>query len=363
MDGLGESLIGLLSGGDIPIPFRLNGLHGNGSASEEIISGEGRSGRQKYANKRAERWFALRKRFERTYEHRTGIRQYPLTQLISIPNNSELKSQLSQPKIKEGNRLGVESKQMMKTRGIPSPDDADAVVYACDGYSDSENVVPEFDYTAVSDHCKVFKVDHKGKFEQYVSVYQEPSLVTSAIVVQWFPMYDSGSKPRLQVIGGVVVNSGEPKDVISQVEYIARSDVWPVKEWVANKEMFGDPKEWHRSPDRLYVKCGVRLKKNIESDDRGSLTYMNQLFSDGQIVIHTLECKDLIMQLSQWRRSKGSPNSGLGLANALCNLLTRLRAVKKMENPFGKMTHYHSDEEWEKMKREARKIAVVNRLM
>jgi ribonuclease HI len=97
----------------------------------------------------------------------------------------------------------------------------------------------------------------------------------------------------------------------------------------------------------------VRLKKNREYDERGSMMFMNQMFQRGQIEIHSSACRQLIMQLGQWRRSKGAPAKGLNLAKAFCNLLTRLREAKKMNAEERKPKYYRTDEEWEKTKREA----------
>jgi hypothetical protein len=352
--GLGESLIGILSNGDRPIPFRLNGLRGNERASDEMMPGEGRKYSDKYTNKRAERYWALRKRFERTYEHRMGICDHPVSQMISIPNDRLLITQLSQPMIKEGVRLGVESKHEMKWRGVTSPDRADALVYAFSDYDDSDYVAPKFDYSSIAEHCSTFIVNHDhGVFEQYVSVFHDTDLSASVIMGQWWASSDQREgigTPMLRVFAEIIEPNADPADVISKVRYHTRSDVYPIKEWVGNNEMFG--KDWQRSPDRLYAREGVRLKKNYEYDDDGALIFMNQLLKNNQIVIHTSSCSNLIMQLSQWRRTKGRPATGLNLARAMCNMLTRLREDKKMM-PRGIDRGYKTSEEWAHIKRKA----------
>ena len=73
----------------------------------------------------------LRRRFEKTFEHVTGVREYPPDELISIPSHSELTAQLSMPLMipVAGGKSGIESKQDMVKRGIKSPDYADALAY------------------------------------------------------------------------------------------------------------------------------------------------------------------------------------------------------------------------------------------
>lgn len=85
-----------------------------------------------FGNVRAELWWRLRCRFERTYEYVNGIAQHPLDTLISIPNDPELIAQLSQPlrRFSTTGRILIESKEDMKARQVDSPDRADALAFA-----------------------------------------------------------------------------------------------------------------------------------------------------------------------------------------------------------------------------------------
>lgn len=86
---------------------------------------------ERFVNKRAENWWNLRRRFQRTYEHVNGIREYPLDELISIPNHHVLINELTTVLMKytETGKIKIESKADMKKRGVKSPDYADALVY------------------------------------------------------------------------------------------------------------------------------------------------------------------------------------------------------------------------------------------
>lgn len=85
----------------------------------------------RFANLRAEMWWNLRERFRKVYENATQGKNHPEDELISIPNDRELITQLSQPTIEytATGKIKVESKEDMQERGISSPDRADAVVY------------------------------------------------------------------------------------------------------------------------------------------------------------------------------------------------------------------------------------------
>ena len=82
-------------------------------------------------NARAEAWLNLKTRMRKTYEHLTGRNQYPADELISIPDNMSLLTDLTKP---EGQRsttgkLKLMSKQEMKKKGLSSPDFGDSLAY------------------------------------------------------------------------------------------------------------------------------------------------------------------------------------------------------------------------------------------
>lgn len=111
--------------------------------------------RDRFGNLRAELWWNLRERFRKTHEVVTLMHErrldlesaieqseWKLNDLISIPNDNELITQLSQPTMYQtsnGSTM-VESKEDMRERGIGSPDRADALVYC---FSDLKPFVPQ----------------------------------------------------------------------------------------------------------------------------------------------------------------------------------------------------------------------------
>ena len=84
-----------------------------------------------FLNLKAQLWWALRLRFEKTWETKTGKRKHPPEEMISIINHPQLILELSQQRYEfdEGSgRLRMESKKKMKSRGIASPNLADSLV-------------------------------------------------------------------------------------------------------------------------------------------------------------------------------------------------------------------------------------------
>lgn len=91
-----------------------------------------RTSKELFINKRAELWWLMRLRFEKTYEYVTQGIKHPPDELISLPNHPQLIAELSMPlaERRENGKLQLESKKAMRKRGVKSPDFADALVLA-----------------------------------------------------------------------------------------------------------------------------------------------------------------------------------------------------------------------------------------
>lgn len=113
------------------LPFTATGVNGGSSPDPKTKWPDGRTSQETFYNLRAEIWWKMRLCFERTYEFREGIKEHPLTSLISIPLHTQLIAELSTPLhyTTETGLIIVESKKMMARRGVKSPDFADALAY------------------------------------------------------------------------------------------------------------------------------------------------------------------------------------------------------------------------------------------
>ncbi|MEH2138545.1 hypothetical protein [Nostoc sp.] len=134
-DGLGEGVDATLSLIE-DLEFTFTAVHGASRPSDREWDGESRTSAEKFANKRAELWGLMRDRFRKTYDHVNNITQHPLEELISIPNNSTLIAQLSQPlgKRTSTGKILIESKEDMRRRGVDSPDYADSLSLTMEEY-------------------------------------------------------------------------------------------------------------------------------------------------------------------------------------------------------------------------------------
>lgn len=130
--GAGISVIEELEEEDLP--FELCGINvGDKPTLNEYPDDPDRVARMRFLNLRAELWWALRLRFQATYERFVeGNKNIPDEDCISIPHDALLITQLSAPRFTytTNGKIQLESKKSMKARKIPSPDRADALVLA-----------------------------------------------------------------------------------------------------------------------------------------------------------------------------------------------------------------------------------------
>ncbi len=114
------------------LSFYPNPVNVGEAPSENTFWPDGMSSKEKFANLKAELWWKLRTRFEKTFEHTQDIKQHPIEEMISIPNHPQLISELSMPKYErlETGKIRIEQKASLRRRGIKSPDFAEALVFA-----------------------------------------------------------------------------------------------------------------------------------------------------------------------------------------------------------------------------------------
>jgi len=170
--GVGEGIRSTLKAREQQPRFRYYALGGNDAVSDTYWEQFQKQARDIFLNARAERWYKVKRRFEKTYKYvqnkRAGLEdKTPHSEMISIPNNPKLISQLSAPleMRTESGKIKIESKDHMVARGIDSPDEADALVYAfaIDVESIGDFVFYGFDYTP--------KYDSQGNREKAKESY------------------------------------------------------------------------------------------------------------------------------------------------------------------------------------------------
>ena len=118
-------------------PFKAVGIN-VGIAPTKGHYVENKKNADTFLNLKAQLWWLMRRRFEKTYEHVSGVKTYSLDELISIPNDNDLIVELSQPRFFFSNngKIQIESKKSMRERGLKIPNKADALMLAFAPYRD-----------------------------------------------------------------------------------------------------------------------------------------------------------------------------------------------------------------------------------
>ncbi len=96
---------------------------------------DGRQSGDMFKNLKAELWWKARTHFQRAYEHVVEEVAHDPSDMIAIPRHPALVNQLSLPRWfrDERGKIVMESKQQLLSRGIRSPDYADAFVLTLAG--------------------------------------------------------------------------------------------------------------------------------------------------------------------------------------------------------------------------------------
>ena len=130
-DGMGAGVRAAFRAMERPLRFRVRPVRGGGAATETRWP-DGRMGRERFVNLRAELWWMLRTRFERTFAFVTRGEFFPAEDLISLPDHAQLIADLSLPRyfVRETGKVQLEAKKDMRRRGVKSPDFADALAYS-----------------------------------------------------------------------------------------------------------------------------------------------------------------------------------------------------------------------------------------
>lgn len=129
--GVGAGVGGTLNSTD-NLGFRVYPFQGGASPRDmKWEEFNDRHGSEIFKNLRAEGFWCLRRRFEKTYEYIHKSAFFEDDEMISIPNHPTLISHLSQLTYKydSGGHICIASKEEMAKEGLPSPDFADTLMY------------------------------------------------------------------------------------------------------------------------------------------------------------------------------------------------------------------------------------------
>ena len=115
---------------DRALPFEMCPVSTGNPASDDLWD-DNRPGRERFINIRAEEWWRMRIRAEKTYEVVNGLAEHPEDELLDLPDDQDLLDQLASPlyfRVGTGSKIRIESKEEMRDRNVRSPHKADALI-------------------------------------------------------------------------------------------------------------------------------------------------------------------------------------------------------------------------------------------
>jgi phage terminase large subunit len=133
--GVGEGLTATFSLSEEARRVEIAGV-ATGRPASDALWPDSKTGREKFANIKAELWWRCRERLQRTFSHWRWLKglgegeEQSMDAILLLPDDDVLGTQLSTPMWfdAEGRKVMVETKMQLRSRGVPSPDRADALM-------------------------------------------------------------------------------------------------------------------------------------------------------------------------------------------------------------------------------------------
>lgn len=353
--GVGHAVHSTITRTERPMNFRAYAVDSGDAASDNYYPEFQCTGKEIFRNMRTEMWYSVARRFEKTYEHVKGVRQYPLEELISIENNGTLIAQLASPKKfrLDNGKIALESKEAMAKRGVESPDEADALVMAFVARAGGVKRV----WPTIEDLLKEQEAD-PGKLRGYRIGFENLDIDSTLFCSQYVDdAYQSfillgmwnRRKHKLYIFDELTLNNSRPEIVITSLcqmlRVVSNDFVRNLKnfEWFGNDIMFNDRAGEGdlKSAYGKYYKAGAIIRRNAAYNEAGAIGIIERLIFRKGLIIHA-RCADLPSQMALWFIEGNGPAKNFGLCRALCNFASslyetgRMQPVKVEPKPYSK---------------------------
>ena len=339
--GVGHSVYSTIERTEREIRFEKYGVNAGGRASDVLYPEYNKRGNEIFVNPRAEWWHIAATRFRKTHEYVTAGIKHPFDELISIPNNGELIAQLSSPKkmVTETGKIKVESKDSMLSRGIRSPDEADALIMSVIPQNAGiYNVWPSFN----KKHVKRFVIDWKKvdpvKVKVYGVLYADKDYSISGNFFFW-NKETRALKVYSELIHPNPIADSLSLDIMRKCQLTLKANS-PFQ--VAVDTIYGNDLMFSQGKDDIMLKLrkqGIRIKQNLQFNEAGSVIQANKMFKNNQILVNS-DLEETDRQYRTWSIENQRPVKGFPLCRSLCIIINVLReqgAFKKelILKPYG----------------------------
>lgn len=346
--GVGFAVKSTIERTEREMKFMAYGWEPGGSPSDLFYPEYDKYARDVFTNARGEAWYNLAVRFEKTWEHHTGIRKYPIDELISIdPEDTKLIGELSSVKKipTTTGKIRAESKEQMMARGVESPDRADAVVLAFlprdGGY---KHVVENYSPIYISN--KTFEIDWKStpkhRALHYGVICLKEDMSINVLCAIWNEVLG-----HLYIYDELVNDTPEPSKVAPELIKIMKLEDYELHKMIGNEDMFKEGKrsvareldnEFYRLNHRFQT---IKIREPKKYDPYGSMTILNEMVKKRILTIHP-KCRETDRQLSTWRLEKGKMKES-GMREGLLLIVSELsknvplREIMKSKEYFHKI--------------------------
>ena len=337
--GVGFAVTSTITRTEVKMNFPYYGLDAGGTPSDLFYEEYDKPAKEVFVNARAEWWYRLARRFEKTHEHFTGKRTWPEEELISIENDGQLKAELASPKRlrTESGKIKCESKEQMLKRGIKSPDRADACVLAflphaggykhiMDGFQTQDTV--EIDWDLPSHRVKHFGalvVDKDLSVSLMCAVWDEQE---AKLLVYSDFMYEI---PNADIMSDEIVER-------MQLESVS------IDRLMGNSIMFGDSKKTFGKDlnkllwDKLSHVQNVKVREPRKYDPIGSVAALMQLNDEGRLKID-VGCENTARQFASWKLEKSKFEHD-GMKEAILMIVSELMLYTPFQQAVRKKPDY-----------------------
>jgi hypothetical protein len=341
--GVGYAVKSSIERTEKTMDFPYYGLEAGESPSDLFYEELGKKAKDAFVNARAEWWYLMARRFEKTFEHVSGIRQYPHEELISIPNNGELIAQLSSPKKfhTENGKIKCESKQMMIKRGIKSPDEADAVIMSFVKKGGGRKFVAgEFNNASIKD-VKIDWTQPEFKTKHYGAIVIDKDLTVNCLCAVWdeedchLYIYDEHKHDTIDSDAIALLMNNKMR--LNKIK---------LDKMLGNKIMFEDLKKTFQKElnKRFWSYTSmfqtVQIKPARKYDAMGSVAMFINLIKSKQITIDK-KCRESYNQFVSWKLERGKLEY-TGMREAVLLIISELMNYEPFVKKMMKVPEYSS---------------------
>jgi len=317
--------------------FGIFGLNAGGGCSDIFYPEYERKAKDIFLNARGEWWYILRRRFEKTYEMVHGIATYPHEELISIPDDQTLRTELAGPKriFTQNGKIKCESKEDMLKRGIKSPNKADAVALAFAPYDGGRKHIVDTHFKTedpeiIWDNRAFIRRDCLN----YGAICQLEDLSINAVGVLW-----DHTKGHLYIYEELVMDYPDSEEIARKLNHRMRLANFQFEKFLGNKLMFAeDRKSIARSIKKefkkIQTKQTIKIKEPARYDPMGSLVIINRLIKKGKLTVFR-RCKEVALQMSTWRLDHGKMKE-TGMREGLLMIVSELKKSSRIKEIMSK---------------------------